>query len=61
MFLPCACAAGKANMYAGNVLDVLSLLRVVVAVGRRERNNHWVIYLIMATWSILWIPALFGG
>jgi hypothetical protein len=46
-------------MQAGLVLDVLIMIRVVAAVVRGERNNHWIIYLLMAAWSVIWIPTLF--
>jgi len=64
VFLPCACYRGTANFYMVITVDLLIILRVIIARIRKERNKGWIFYLILPHLIIpvillanyLWIP-----
>jgi hypothetical protein len=57
--LLCACAGGKIKVFAGHTFILLVALRICVALLRKERNYHWVLYLGLVVWSLFWIPLVF--
>lgn len=58
LFLPCLCAKGTAKMAIGIGVDLLVLGRVLLAKLRKETNRDWIVYLILAASSVIWISAV---
>ena len=47
VMLPCLCYQGTVNMYIAGAVDVLVILRLIVARMRKERGKGWVFYAIL--------------
>jgi hypothetical protein len=60
LFLPCMCAKGSLKMSSGILLDLLFLLRLLLAMVRGERTNDWTWYLVLLAASPVWIPVVMG-
>ncbi len=45
--LPCLCYEGTVNMYIAGAVDVLVILRLILARVRRERGKGWIFYAIL--------------
>ena len=47
LFLPCLCYAGTMRMYFAGVVDLLVVLRLIIARVRRERGKGWIFYAML--------------
>jgi len=56
--LPCLCAKGTVKMEIGMGVDLIVVLRVLIAKLRREKGRSWMIYLLVAASSLEWIPMI---
>ncbi len=54
--LPCLCYAGTVRMYIAIAVDLLVILRLVIARILRERNRGWIFYAML---PYLIIPIIF--
>ena len=60
MFMPCLCRMGMIKLQAGLYLDILVLLRVLVARIFKTKGIGWYTYPILLLASLFVIPAVFG-
>ena len=47
IFLPSLCYEGTVNMYMAGAVDMLVVLRLILARVRRERGKGWIFYAIL--------------
>ena len=47
IFLPCLCYEGTVKGYMAGAVDILVVLRLIVARVRKERSKGWIFYAIL--------------
>jgi len=58
VFLPCMCYEGLAKVQFGMMFDGFVLIRILIALVRKERGRDWLVYVILLYSSPLWITIL---
>ena len=59
VFLPCLCSIGTTKGIFAFCVDVLIVLRMLVALILGEKNRGWVFYCVLCYTSVIWIEAIF--
>ena len=59
IFLPCLCYEGTIKMYVALMFDLAVVLRGLVAWLLKEKNNTWIMYVVLCYSSFIWIDLLY--
>lgn len=58
IWLPCLCSIGKAKRAFAGMVDVLIILRILMAYFTKEESNGWKAHSILALSSFAWIDVV---